>query len=70
MTEIARCPFCGSRTVDPMTNYMVYEGQIGVHCGECGAWGPMVNVDYKHITDCRQKAIELWNRRANDTYPG
>ena len=57
------CPYCGSTQVYPLTLYILYEGQIAIHCDNCGAWGPPVACDLKHIKESKNKATEAWNKR-------
>ena len=56
------CPFCGSKSVwvaDNILDYMFIG--YNVHCNGCGA-------ETRYTKD-RDKAIERWNRRAeNDTH--
>ena len=63
------CPFCNSTHVYPITNYILFEGQICVHCDNCGVWGPPVACDLKHIQASKDKAIEAWNKRYERTNP-
>jgi len=58
MDNLAKCPFCGSRTLaesntDCMDNVQEYAHIIV--CGDCGTRGPWGKTE--------ADAIELWNRR-------
>lgn len=61
MSELKPCPFCGGKAIGTPSckPEWVYE----IKCTDCGA-------KVKKLAICpscaRRKAIEAWNRRAND----
>ena len=80
MADLKRCPFCGSRATMIQTTYGTRDGSaclgFEILCENCRATAPDAN---GHVLvklgmngelfpwqDDRQKAVEAWNRRAND----
>ena len=66
MSELKPCPFCGSKGIAPHlsrerdTPDMAWQYQVvcDFNLGGCGCSGS--------FSDNPKKAIEAWNRRAND----
>lgn len=52
MPELANCPFCGSQSVDSVSDAWDFY----VECAKCGACGPLAG--------SLEEAEELWNDRA------
>ena len=61
--KLKPCPFCGSEWTDvrymnnPFDKHHIYGG-YSAFCDDCGATTKRC--------DIKEKAIALWNRRAND----
>lgn len=59
MAELKPCPFCGGEAK------WYFKKPIGlIGCGECGAIPFTYSAN--HEEDVKQKAIEAWNRRADN----
>ena len=63
--ELKPCPFCGSKAITHACAELcneeariIYRGTYGVHCISCGIATP----PYRN----GEKAIEAWNRRADN----
>ncbi len=69
MTELKPCPFCGER---PMTRVTVYQNIVSfkIRCCGCGVTNAVAvelcDSDFSVIYDGLQKAVALWNRRAEE----
>jgi Lar family restriction alleviation protein len=62
MAENKTCPFCGSDSIEVYTHYGESVGiQYGGYYPECTVCG--CRLDYY---ETREKALEAWNRRADD----
>lgn len=75
--ELKPCPFCGGKAIFYASTTKKDDGNIGfeftIRCGNCGVKLPndyTVNFyldtdgEIKTLTDDREKAIKVWNRRA------
>ena len=69
--ELKPCPFCGGWAVVKATTKRI-GFTIWCECGECHAKteGYCPNIEKEdaslaNIEECKNKAIELWNRRVN-----
>ena len=52
--ELLDCPFCGGEP------YIVESyGNFTIHCKKCNAWGG----DNNEITQSKEQAVKLWNKR-------
>ena len=69
MAELKLCPFCGHKASMKHGYYNLFGAYgtadddrkwFGVYCFECGVSQP------KKKYDTKEKAIEAWNRRAED----
>ena len=69
MAELKPCPFCGHKASMKHGCYNLFGAYgtvdddrkwFGVYCFECGVSQP------KRKYDAKEKAIEAWNRRADD----
>lgn len=70
--ELKPCPFCGGEAVIKEVNKN-YGLTIWCQCPKCGAktegYCPNTNNEDKtidNIENCKNRALEQWNRRAND----
>lgn len=70
--ELKPCPFCGGEGVLKAVNKS-YGFTIWCQCRECGSrtegYCPDMNnedTDIENIEICKNRAIAMWNRRAND----
>jgi len=63
MIDVELCPFCGYVQTGYGSTVITGRGRYRQWmCTHCGATGPMVS-----IADHEEKAIKLWNRRAERT---
>ena len=63
MDELKPCPFCGSMNVEAK----VREHDAWIFCKDCGGKGGLFGMSKKDIQEhCLCKAVELWNRRAEE----
>ena len=69
MAELKPCPFCGNKASTKHGHYNLFGAYgsvdddrqwFGIYCFECGVSQP------KRKYDTKGKAIEAWNRRAED----
>ena len=69
---LAHCPFCGYDKIDRMDIAWIPDHpkriwSYAMACPECKAQGPLVSYGVtaipKEIEACKNKAIELWNKR-------
>lgn len=80
-TELKPCPFCGSKDIRyslKITGYFDIIFHASMYCNKCHCYGARTSTesvkysDYKGRTatekdaSIKQKAIEAWNRRADD----
>lgn len=70
--ELKPCPFCGGEAVIKAVNKN-YGFTIWCQCQKCGAktegYCPNTNNEdatIDNIENCKNRALEQWNRRAND----
>lgn len=70
--ELKPCPFCGGKSVIKAVNKN-YGLTIWCQCNECGArtvgYCPNKNKEdetMESIEQCKNKAVILWNRRADN----
>lgn len=70
--ELKPCPFCGGEVVVKAVNKN-YGLAIRCQCSKCNArteeYCPDTNKEddtLENIEECKKRAIEAWNRRAND----
>lgn len=77
MTELKLkpCPFCGSEKVGMSKGLTTswlhynYRGNIrAIVCGNCGCCGGIFNTKALDEDVAEEKAVESWNRRANDAW--
>lgn len=81
MDELKPCPFCGSKAILKQIAYgTTHDGYarmcFRIECQKCGATAPRshwevlvalsTNTSIYYAKDDRGKAIEEWNRRADD----
>lgn len=59
MAELKPCPFCGSKAKTVMSRDGKWHG---VKCGNYGCIGNDISPEY----ELPSRAIEAWNRRADD----
>ena len=64
---IARCPFCGEvgKLRYTQGSYGYYDSTSRVECssGFCRAQGPVAIGENDADSACRQRSVELWNKR-------
>lgn len=70
MDELKRCPFCGGEA-EMVSKFMMANGFRGiayrVRCSECYAQSPYKRNPILHgFHVSSDKAVEAWNRRADD----
>lgn len=76
--NLKRCPFCGGEA-EMKQNELVGHQRVYIHCTSCHAvsriqtegWTMPFNgipATYVSIEQCRQEAVERWNRRAREGY--
>lgn len=67
MEELKRCPFCGGKAKIYATTTMTYpnHGKHFCYCEKCNASSKSFS-DFENDGSSVFKAIEAWNRRAND----
>ena len=83
MAELKPCPFCGGEAsvtkVHPFWMLKKYHYKyFAVGCKGCGAFTSLFKIYVSHSVimneeyekNAAKKAIEAWNRRANDATPG
>ena len=70
--KLKPCPFCGGEAVAKAVNRN-YGLTIWCQCKECGArtegYCPTTNNEdttIDNIEDCKNRALDRWNRRMND----
>lgn len=70
--ELKPCPFCGGEAIIKAANKS-YGFTIWCQCSKCNArtegYCPNTNKEndtMENIEKCKERAIEAWNRRAND----
>ncbi len=62
--ELKLCPFCGGKA--KFVYEILHEMQEGaIVCQKCGARSPIFGDTYER-RDCKERAIEAWNRRADN----
>lgn len=79
LNELKPCPFCGSKYVkvkqcDADHVLKKYHGKYFAGCVNCGITTPLFNwnktrsplINESNKNKAREKAINAWNRRAND----
>ncbi len=76
--KLKPCPFCGGKATFRLETAQIYSGvsdyRLGVECINCGIHSPHTYAVKKMFRgggflttqDERDKAVEAWNRRAND----
>lgn len=70
--ELKPCPFCGSTNTGTAKGYVIfmlkkYRGNVrACGCRDCGAVAGVFNTLAMPVDEAEKKAIESWNRRADN----
>lgn len=63
--DLAPCPFCGSEEM-ACTAISPVGAQIAIHCRECKATGPILNLPIA-VADLASALAKSWNRRPHES---
>ena len=72
MRELKPCPFCGMPNTElywVVTDQRGYGSTLGIFCNNCKQTVTLEENEWEGDTaDTKRKAIEAWNRRANNEH--